>query len=63
MNGLQRGKRATKESKDKRTMWLKVRLSKTEFDAIHELSIKNGVTISELIRLRVLGNDSKKPLK
>ena len=35
--------------------WIKVRVSKADFDAIHLLSEKLEVSISELIRTKVLG--------
>ena len=35
--------------------WIKVRVSKAEFDAIHRMSETLEVSISELIRTKVLG--------
>ncbi len=34
--------------------WIKVRVSKADFDAIKHLSEKTGLSISELIRSRLL---------
>jgi len=35
--------------------WIKVRVSRADFDAIHKMSEKTGLSISELIRTRLLG--------
>jgi len=44
-----------KKGEKKKTEWIKVRVSKAEFDAIHKMSEKRGLSVSELIRTRLLG--------
>jgi hypothetical protein len=37
-----------------------VRLSQSDFDSIHHLSTESGLSISEMIRLRLISDDSEK---
>lgn len=46
----------------KRNKWIKVRLSEAEFIYIHNLSIKTGLSISYLIRSRLLMSDEENQL-
>ena len=43
-----------KKGPDVKSEWIKVRVSKAEFDAIHRIAEKTGLSISELIRTRLI---------
>lgn len=44
----------------KKNKWLKVRLSDSDFEAVHTLADRTGLSISELIRLRLFGDGTGK---
>ena len=43
----------------KKTKWLKVRLSEADYEAVHDLAAKAGLSISEIIRIRLLGDNKE----
>lgn len=55
------GKKA-KDIKDRKTQMLRIRLSQDDFQRIKDLAAQEGMYISDLVRLKVLGPKPPEPI-